>query len=138
LVEKTLTKDNLEIFTDKVDDFDGIGVVVDDAAYDTGIFKDREYDVRAFKGVSIDIENVGANSIDFVLLGTTKDFNKISDLVNADYYITVTTQAPLAAAARATVLDVEYITPRFTALKLRCKETIAANSGTVRGDVRAR
>ncbi len=139
MASKVLTEDNINIFSDKVDDIDGVGVVVDNVAYNTGTFKDREYDVRAFKGMSIDLENVGADSIDFIVEASTKDFTDIvADLDDADYNVELKAEATLTATSRVNAIDETWTTPRFTAIRLRAKETVGGDSGTVRADVKAK
>lgn len=64
--------------------FKGVGIPVDNANYDLGGFLDRDHDVRSHEGVSILLQNIGANSIDFLILGATKDFaqNKLDTGLN--------------------------------------------------------
>ena len=137
MVNKILTKDNTGIYSDKVDDIDGAGVVVDDGAYNAGTFKDREYDVRGFKSFSIDVENIGANSVDAIVEASTKDFSDIAaDLDDADYNVELKAEIAVTATSRVALIDETWTTPRFTAVRLRCKETVGGSPGTIRGDIK--
>ncbi len=130
--KKNIWKDNSLIET--------TGIVVDDVAYDTGIFLDRDYDVRSHDGVSITIENVGANSIDYILLGATKDFtmNELdSGLVDADFTETLQAEGAVATGVTDTPFTLVRTTPVITAIRLRAKETVGGSPGTVRADIRA-
>lgn len=71
---------------DKVDNIHTVGVVVDNGNYDNGTFLDRIYDVRKYKSVAFSLENIGANSVDYEILSTTKNFVSIdADLVDDDF-----------------------------------------------------
>ncbi len=116
------------------------GIVVDDVAYDTGVFLDRDYDVRSHAGVSISIENVGANSIDYTILGATKDFtmNDLdTGLADADFTETLVAETAIGAAATSAEFKLVRDTPSITAIRIRAKETSGTNPGTARGDVKA-
>ncbi len=120
--------------------FVGAGIVVDDVAYDTGGFLDRDYDVRSHAGVSVSIENVGANSIDYTILGATKDFvmNDLdTGLADADFTETLVAEAARAAAATGAEFKLVRDIPSITAIRIRAKETVGGSSGTARGDVKA-
>ncbi len=134
-VSKTLR--NNYLWSDTKDNFDSAGVAVDDGVYDTGGFEDRDYDVRGLSHISIDLENTGANSIDYTLLGATKPFTKISELVDADYHLAEVAETALAGTTRVAIYD-ETLTSRITALRLRAKETTPTSDSTLRGDVNAR
>jgi len=147
VVEKTPTQKvvsdlknpaTLAYFEDLVDNIDTTGVVVDDAAYNTGSFLDRGYDVRFFQQLSVEIENIGANSILVTILGTTKDFDVLADdLVIGDFDLILSAEETIAAAAKmATAFENVKTTPLITAIVIRAKETLAANPGTVRADVK--
>ena len=99
MVEKTLTPKTLLRsgikkmsqgillhYEDVVDAVKTTGIVVDDAAYDTGTFKDRDYDVRAFQNFLIALENIGANEVKYKILSSTKDFSVLdTDLSDDDF-----------------------------------------------------
>lgn len=150
MVEKTLTQkikqvefraSNLLYFEDVSDNIDGTGIVVDDAAYDTGGFLDRDYDVRIYKNLSMQIKNIGANSIDITILGTTKDFTDLdADLVDADFTETELAEEAVAVNAVSTIYNLNRQPdgkPAITAVRLRAKETVAVNPGTVRANIKA-
>jgi len=118
--------------------FQGAGVGVDDPAYDTLLFLDRDYDVRSLDAVSVALENIGANSVDYTILGATKDFAAEAmdtDLVDADFSEVLAAEAAIVATAKATFTLVRA-TPEITAIRIRAKETVAASASTLRGDVR--
>lgn len=150
MVEKTLTQKitdkppkarNLPYFEDVSDNIDTTGVVVDDAAYDTGLFLDRDYDVRLFKNLSMQIKNIGGASIDITILGTTKDFSVLdTDLVDADFTETELAEEAVVANAVSTIYNLNREPagkPAITAVRLRAKETVALNPGTVRANIKA-
>jgi len=123
------------------DDQDAIsttGVVVDEDTYNTGTFLDRGFDVRTFRQLSAEIENIGANSILVTILGTTKDFGDFdTDLVVADFDLVLSAEETIVAAAKmATAFEKVRTTPLITAILVRAKESIAANPGTVRADIK--
>jgi len=112
VVEKTLTPkpvtnikrgDILVYDEDVSDNIDSTGVVVNDAAYDAiGSFLDRDYDIRRYKQIAILLQNIGANSIDHKILGTTKDFASLdTDLVDSDFTEELVAEAAIAAAVKA-------------------------------------
>ncbi len=80
------------------------GIVVDNTAYDTGSFLDRDYDVRPFKSVSIALQNIGANSVDFKILSSTKDFPGTLDagLTDDDFDKEEVAETAIAAGSSAT------------------------------------
>lgn len=120
--------------------FEGVGIVVDDPVYDTGIFTDRDYDVQSLLGVSVTLENIGANSVDYTILGATKSFDREaldSTLEDADFTEILVADTPIGAGITSTVYELLRTTPAITAIRIRAKETVATNSGTLRGDVRA-
>ncbi len=120
--------------------FDSVGIVVEDATFDTGPSLDRDYDVRGFDGISVLLSNSGANAIDVVILGATKDFamNAMdATLVDADFTEVLLTEEEVAAAASATALDLLRPTPKITAVRIRVKEAVAANPGNLKGNVKA-
>ena len=150
MVEKTLTEKSkastkrgnlLVYFEDVSDNIDGTGIVVDDPVYDTGGFLDRDYDVRTFKNLSMQIKNIGANSIDITILGTTKDYSVMNtDLADVDFTETELAEEIVAAAAVSTIYNLDRTPPgkpAITAVRLRAKETVATNSGTVRANIKA-
>jgi len=122
---------------------DGIAttpIVVDDAAYDTGLFLDRDYDIRGYSGLAILIENTGANSIDYRIFAATKYFEKDAldtTLVDADFIEVVVAEVALAATTRASAFTKVLDTPSWTAIRLQAKETVATNPGAVRADILA-
>jgi len=144
MVEIDLIGDNVNnkkrfIWKDK-SGIDVAGIVVDNDTYDTGTHLDRDYDVRSHDGVSILIENQGANSIDYTILGATKDFamNAMdATLVDADFAEVLVAEAALAATTRAVPFDLERVTPSITAIRIRVKETTAAMPGNLRADIKA-
>lgn len=99
-----LPKHNFPIFDkDTNDAIDTTGVVVDNANYDNGTFKDRDYDVRKYKSVAINLENIGANSIDYKVLSTTKDFVDLdADIGDDDFDKEEKAETALVARAKAT------------------------------------
>ncbi len=118
--------------------FEVAGVVVDDVTYDTGIFIDRDYDVRSLDAVSIALENIGANSVDYTILGATKDFAAEAmdaGLADADFSEILVAEAAIVATAKDTFKLVRD-SPEITAIRIRAKETVGGSSGTLRGDVR--
>ncbi len=118
--------------------FKSAGVVVDDVAYDTGVFIDRDYDVRSLDAVSIALENIGANSVDYTILGATKDFTNEAmdtDLVDADFSEILVAEAAIAAAAKD-IFKLIRDSPEITAIRIRAKETAGGSPGNLRGDVR--
>ncbi len=120
--------------------FDSVGIVIDDSTFDTGTGIDRDYDVRGFDGVSVLLSNSGANAIDVVILGATKDFamNAMdATLVDADFTEVLLTEEEVASGASATALDLLRTTPKITAIRIRAKEAVAANPGVLKGNVKA-
>lgn len=91
-------------YEDIVDLISTTGVVVDDVAYDTGTFLDRDYDVRPYKSVSIALQNIGANSVDFKILSTTKDWPATLDagLTDDDFDKEEVAETAIAAGVSAT------------------------------------
>ncbi len=101
--DKRFSSAILLFFVDIVDAIKSTGVVVDNAAYDTGIFKDRDYDVRQFKGFFIALENIGANSVDFTIRSTTKDFTIMdSDITDDDFDKEEVAETAIVAGTPAT------------------------------------
>ena len=150
MVEKTLTQKikqskfraaNLVYLEDVSDNIDGTGIAVDNVAYDTGAFLDRDYDVRLFKNISMQIKNIGANSIDITILGTTRDFTVLdTDLVDADFTETELTEEAVAVNAVSTLYNLNRQPegkPAITAVRLRAKETLGGSPGTVRANIKA-
>lgn len=87
---------------DVSDSIDSTGIVVDNANYDLGTFLDRDYDVRIYKEFVALLQNIGANSIDYKILGATKDFTILAtDLVDADFTEELVAEAAIAAAVKA-------------------------------------
>lgn len=79
------------------------GVAVDNANYDLGTFTDRDYDVRIMKSFAAILQNIGLNSVDFTILGATKDFTKLdTDLNIGDFTEILVAEAALAIAVKAT------------------------------------
>lgn len=146
LTQKTDPTTKHSYFRDEEDDVQDTGVVVDDAAYDTGTFKDRDYDVRGYSGLSIALENLGANGFTYTILSTEKDFaeispdtpNKLDDLVIGDFDTVEVASTAVAGGVgtKSETFELLRITPKTTAVKLRVKETVAASSTTVRVDTR--
>lgn len=145
MVEKTLTvkeitnKGVYPYARDENDNIHTTGVVVDDAAYDTGGFLDRDYDVRLLKNLNAQIKNIGANSIDIIILGTTRHFDALSDLADGDFTETELTEEAVAASAYSTIYNLNRTPsgkPAITAVRLRAKETVGGSSGTVRADIK--
>ena len=110
MVEKVLTAKRLKrfstaqlaFFQDLVDSINSTGVVVDNVAYDLGTFLDRDYDVRLFEGVSVQLQNIGLNSIDYKILGATKDFSVLdTDLVDSDFTEELVAETALGEAVKA-------------------------------------
>ena len=150
MVEKTLTEkitqkkfraSNLVYFEDTSDNIDGTGIAVDDVAYDTGTFLDRDYDVRLFKNLSMQIKNIGANSIDITILGTTKDFSDLdADLADVDFTETELAEVAVGVNAVSAIYNLDRTPPgkpAITAVRLRAKETVVALPGTVRANIKA-
>ena len=132
------TKKGKFIFKD--DGIAATAIVVDDAAYDTGVFIDRDYDVQGMDAVSILIENTGANSIDYTILGATKYFVKDgldAALVDADFDQVLVAEVALAATTRAAPFNKVLDTPDITAIRIRAKETVGGSPGAVRADIKA-
>jgi hypothetical protein len=103
--------------------FAGAGIAVDDDAYDVGGFADRDYDVRGHNGVSISTQNIGANSVDVLILGSTKDFtfNQLdAGLNDGDFTEELVAEAAVAAAVKASQT-------------LTCVSAVATNTVTVNG-----
>lgn len=99
---KRFSTAQLAFFQDLVDSINTTGVVVDNGAYDLGTFLDRDYDVRLFEGVSILLQNIGANSIDYTILGATKDFDVLdNDLNDSDFTEELVAEVAIAAAVKA-------------------------------------
>lgn len=150
MVEKTLTQkivqskfraSNLTYLEDVSDNIDGSGIVVDDPAYDTGTFLDRDYDVRLFKNLSMQIKNIGANSIDITILGTTKDYTIMNDdLVDADFTEIELVEETVVATGVSTIYNLNRQPegkPAITAVRLRAKESAGTFPGTVRANIKA-
>ncbi len=132
------TKKGKFIFKD--DGIAAVAVVVDDVAFDTGLFLDRDYDVQGMDAVSILIENTGANSIDYTILGATKYFVKDgldAALVDADFDQVLVAEVALAATTRAAPFNKVLDTPDITAIRIRAKETAGGSPGAVRADIKA-
>lgn len=88
---------------DKVDNIHTTGVVVDSGNYDNGTFLDRDYDVRKYKSIAFSLENIGANSVDYEILSTTKNFAVLdSDLVDDDFDKEEKALTAIASRAKAT------------------------------------
>jgi len=112
LTPKTLLRKGIKVvsqgillwYEDIVDLISTTGVAVDNAAYDTGTFLDRDFDVRPFKSVSIALQNIGANSVDFKILSTTKDWPATLDagLTDDDFDKEEVAETAIAAGASAT------------------------------------
>jgi len=127
LVEQDLTGDNDNnrnrfIWKDKTG-FALAGVVVDDVAYDKGTFIDRDYDIRSHDGFSAVLQNIGANSIDYKILGSTKDFviNKIDTGLNdGDFTEELVAETALVAAVKSNGT-------------VTCAAVVAADTVTVNG-----
>ena len=148
MVEKKLTSKSISLnnraenqvyFEDKNDGIDGTGVVVDEDAYDTGGFLDRDYDVRLFKNLSMQIKNIGANTIDITILGTTLDFDTLADLADGDFTEVELAEVAVATTAISAIYNLDRTPsgkPSITAVRLRAKEAVAANPGTVRASIK--
>jgi len=122
------------------DSLNSVAVVVDDVAYDTGLFLDRDYDVRGMAGASIQLENTGANSIDIEILGSTKWFDKDAldtSLVDADFDEVLVAEAALGAATKKALYTVDLTNADITAIRIRAKETVGGSPGAILGEVKA-
>lgn len=132
--------DNRKLVWQDETGFKTAGIAVDDVNYDTGSFIDRDYDVRSLDAVSIVLENIGANSIDYTILGATKDYNAEAmdaDLVDGDFTETLVANITLTASSTSTPYELQRLYPTITAIRIRAKETIALSNSTLRGDVKA-
>ena len=126
-------------FHDTEDNIQSTGVLVDSDTYDGGTFLDRDYEVRGLQGFSILVENLdGANSLDYTIQETTKDYDDLdADLVDADFVnVTGHTDVAVAALSKGTEYVLIRLAPGITAVRLRARRTSAGLDATLRADVK--
>ena len=141
MVEKNLERENgIENSVHDTDDLiHTTGIIVDNVAYDTGVFLDRDYDVRMLRSFMMLIENKdGANGLDYTIQEATKTFNNPDDLDDTDFVnVTAHTDVTLAAGVKGVVYVIDKdVRPDVTAVRLRAKETIDGNASLLRADIR--
>ncbi len=107
MVEKNLTPHSVvggkQLLVDETDSINSTGVAVDNGNYGNGTFKDRDYDIRGAKAVSILLKNIGANSIDYTILGATKNFNDPdTELDYEDYGEVLKAETAIVEASKST------------------------------------
>ncbi len=137
MVEKVMSVNNAGIYSDREDDIHSTGVVVDDVAYDTGVFIDRDYNMKDKTKFFMRLENDGANSIDYTILSTKKEVEDLGKLVDADFETTEQAETAIAAAAFSANFTMIKTVPDVTAIRLRAKETVGGSPGKIRADIRA-
>ena len=136
MVEVVMSGNSKDIFSDRQNSIHSIGVVVDDAAYDTGVFIDRDYNMKDKTKFFLRLENIGANSIDYTIRSTKKEVEDLGKLVDADYETEEVAATAIAAAAFSANFTIVKTVPDVTAIRLRAKETVGGSPGTIRADIR--
>ena len=136
MVEVKMSGNSKDIFSDRQNDIHSTGVVVDDVAYDTGVFIDRDYNMKDKTKFFLRLENIGANSIDYTIRSTRKEVEDLGKLVDADYETEELAATAVAATAFSADFTMVKTLPDVTAIRLRAKETVGGSPGTIRADIR--
>ena len=136
MVEVVLSGNSAGVFSDRQNDIHSTGVVVDDVAYDTGVFIDRDYNMKDKTKFFLRLENDGANSIDYTIRSTRKEVEDLGKLVDADFETEEVAATAIAAAAFSADFTMVKAVPDVTAIRLRAKETVGGSPGKIRADIR--
>ncbi len=96
---------------------------------------DRVLEVKGLDKMHVEIENTGGtNGLDFRIESVRKEFEKISDLVNADFDNELKADTTVAFGA-TNILNVSAISPETTAIRILIKRQTAGQDTTIAGIV---
>lgn len=111
------------------------GIATTDA-YDSAEFPDRIFDIRLYKAYSIALINPNptTSTLNYTILGATKDFDDDGDLVLADFTEIIKAETDILPGASSDPDSVKLETPEITAIMLRVKGSGAA--GRVVGNIK--
>jgi len=96
---------------------------------------DRVYNVKGLDNMPVKINNTGGtNGLTFTIVATSKEFENITELVEADFDNEIVADTNVAFGA-SSVQDIIDISPQSTAIRIKIKRETAGLDTILAGDV---